>query len=1444
MCNREILSLRTVVVIALAYLAALVAPGAAGAVTLPAGFQQTTVFTGLERPMDVEIAPNGRVFVAEKSGFVKTYSNLADTTPTIAADLRTQVHNFSARGLMSIAVDPNYPSQPYIYVYYTLDAKIGETPPLYGDANGTWDSCAKATLGLDENCVAAGRISRLKLAGEVMAGQEQVLVEDWCQQYPVHTGGGLDFGADGYLYFTGGDGSTATFWDYGQTGTPSNPCADPPGTIGSLMSSPTSEGGRLRVQDLRTAGDPTGLDGTLIRIDPRTGAGAPGNPLLDSPDANERRILAYGLRNSVQLAIRPGTNDVWIGDRGGGYWEELDRVRDTSFVRNFGWPCYEGGLNAAGDPYTRIRPRSLEEALDICMNLYAAGNETVAPYWGYDHELNIVPNEACAKNATGGPAGALLSGLSFYPAAGGSFPAQYGKSLFFADRLRNCIFALLPGSDGLPERANVMLFASDAMRPTDLETTPAGDLLYVDQNTDEIHRISYVGNPGNRAPTAVLTSDRVTGPAPLSVKLDATTSNDPDLRDALSYEWDLDGDGEFDDSTSARPRFTLREPGAATVAVKVTDTGGLSSTNSLGIEVTEPVTTLTFSPTEDARVEKNHASTNFGTSDKLRSALNEYETYMRFQLSGIAGEVRSAKLKVMSSTNGTIDGPGVHGLTGEWTESAVTWATRPAPAGDAVSDTGAIPSNTYMDWDVSSLVSGNGALDLALISTSPDTVEFNSKDHVNPAKRPVLEVTFATPSDEEAPTAPTGLVAKTVGTNIQLDWTAASDTVGVTNYEVYRNGELLERTGAETSYTDTAAVVATPYEYTVKALDSSENRSAASEPASASVTDTWSPTEPDNLRATLSGGAVDLTWDAASDNVGVTGYRIYSGDTEVGSADGATSTSRTLAGLAAGPHTFTVRAIDAAGNLSGPSPAATANVPDTVKPSAPANLAGATAPGQVVLTWEASTDNVGVTGYRVYRNGSQVASVLGAITTFTHTNLQSGDADYSVRAIDAAGNLSDPSNTATVNIPDAEKPTTPGSLRATAGTGQVALSWQGSSDNVGVAGYRIYRNGAEVATVGSAARSYTDTGVVGSLSYTVRAFDGAGNLSNPSNTATANVADTVKPSTPANLTAAVGPSQVTLSWELSTDNVGVTGYRVYRNGTQVAYLLGAIGSFTDTGRTPGTYSYTVRATDAAGNLSDASNTATATVPDTQAPTAPRNLAAQAATSTRVDLTWTASSDNVGVTNYEVHRNGVLLAVTGNVTSYTDTTVSPLTAYQYTVTALDAQQNRSTQSNTASVTTPTTAVFAPIGDARVEEVNKKVNFGSAPTLGAQDSKKIESYLKFAIAGVSGPVKSAKLRLVALTDTVDGPSAREIKAKETAAWSESTVTWDKRAKTEGKEFDDKGAIAAGATVDFDVTSLVSGNGTVSFGLVSKSKDGVDFASREFADPAKRPVLIITF
>ena len=86
------------------------------------------------------------------------------------------------------------------------------------------------------------------------------------------------------------------------------------------------------------------LDGSIIRVDPLTGAGLPDNPFASSPDEDARRIIAYGLRNPFRFGFRPGTEELWVGDVGWNTWEEINRVRDVNdgVVENFGWPCYEG----------------------------------------------------------------------------------------------------------------------------------------------------------------------------------------------------------------------------------------------------------------------------------------------------------------------------------------------------------------------------------------------------------------------------------------------------------------------------------------------------------------------------------------------------------------------------------------------------------------------------------------------------------------------------------------------------------------------------------------------------------------------------------------------------------------------------------------------------------------------------------------------------------------------------------------------------------------------------------------------------------------------------------------------------------------------------------------------------------------------------------------------
>jgi RHS repeat-associated protein len=193
-------------------------------------------------------------------------------------------------------------------------------------------------------------------------------------------------------------------------------------------------------------------------------------------------------------------------------------------------------------------------------------------------------------------------------------------------------------------------------------------------------------------------------------------------------------------------------------------------------------------------------------------------------------------------------------------------------------------------------------------------------------------------------------------------------------------------------------------------------------------------------------------------------------------------------------------------------------------------------------------------------------------------------------------------------------------------------------------------------------------------------------------------ADITPPTAPTGLTAtAVGLSQINLSWTASTDNVGVPGYLVERcqgaGCTKFAQIVAVAGtSFSNTGVTAGTsYSYRVRANDAAGNLSGYSNVVSA-MTDATAPTAPVGLTATASSASQIDVRWTASTDNVGVTGYQVERcQGAgcttfaqIVAPTG--TSFSNTGLTAATSYSYRVRARDAAGNLSGYSNVASATT--------------------------------------------------------------------------------------------------------------------------------------------------------------
>jgi glucose/arabinose dehydrogenase len=481
---------------------------AAQASVLPSGFHDTVVFSGLTNPTAVRFSPDGRVFVAEKSGLLVEYDSLADTTPTTVADFSSETDDYDDRGLLGLALDPDFPARPYVYLLYTYDAPPGpdQTAPVWDDA------CPTPPGPTTDGCVVTGRLVRIQVSGDPAAGTPTTMVgspttlisDQWCQQFPSHSIGDLNFGADGELYVSAGDGASYTTADWGQFGgslplspTQANPCGDPPADIGTAESLPTSEGGSLRSQSARRpAGEEVTLNGTILRLDPATGAPAPGNPFGAPTDPsspidpssstdNKQRIVAYGLRNPFRFTIRPRTNELWIGDVGLSTWEEIDEDADPTAApaKNFGWPCYEGPAEVSD-----------YSSADLCTSLYADGTAT-GPYYTYNHQAQVVPGETCSQSN-----GSSITGLAFYD--GGTYPSSYSGALFFADHTRNCIWAMLPGANGLPDPTDIQTFVAPAPHPVDLETGPGGDLFYVDLDDGQIHRITYTAPSPTPPPSA------------------------------------------------------------------------------------------------------------------------------------------------------------------------------------------------------------------------------------------------------------------------------------------------------------------------------------------------------------------------------------------------------------------------------------------------------------------------------------------------------------------------------------------------------------------------------------------------------------------------------------------------------------------------------------------------------------------------------------------------------------------------------------------------------------------------------------------------------------------------------------------------------------------------------------------------------------------------------
>ena len=378
-------------------------------------------------------------------------------------------------------------------------------------------------------------------------------------------------------------------------------------------------------------------------------------------------------------------------------------------------------------------------------------------------------------------------------------------------------------------------------------------------------------------------------------------------------------------------------------------------------------------------------------------------------------------------------------------------------------------------------------------------------------------------------------------------------------------------------------------------------------------------------------------------------------------------------------------------------------------------------------------------------------------------------------------------------VADATPPSVPAALHTTSvAYNRVELAWSASGDpESGVSGYRIYRGGAFQTFVSGTAFIDSTVSAGATYTYTVRSVNGAALVSADSNTATALTpvaTDTEDPSVPAGLHVdGVTTTTVALGWSASTDNVGVTGYRVYRDSVLVGTVSGV--SFGDTGRTPGaSYSYRVSAIDAAGNESAqaaAVSARTADLTDTEDPSVPAGLQVGAITTTTLHLSWTASTDNRGVTGYRVYRDSVLVGTVSGV-SFGDTGLAPSTSYSYAVSAFDATGNESAQSTAVPARTlnpgEVTHTVRLEGTAQIEDAflfasQPTTNQGSTPYVDTIDRFVIKYQLPPALLGHR--VVSARAGFFVWAQRNYQPDQYLELYRVTRDWTEAAVTWNSAA-----------------------------------------------------------------
>jgi len=598
--------------------------------------------------------------------------------------------------------------------------------------------------------------------------------------------------------------------------------------------------------------------------------------------------------------------------------------------------------------------------------------------------------------------------------------------------------------------------------------------------------------------------------------------------------------------------------------------------------------------------------------------------------------------------------------------------------------------------------------------------------------------------DTTPPTVPTGLAAIVLSSSqINLSWNASTDPDNPPSqltYGVYRNSTRIGTTAAGvTSWADSGLAPNTTYSYTVSAIDPAGNSSAQSVAVQATTPpqgDTSPPTVPTNLAVTgITTSTVSLAWSASTDNVGVAGYKIYRGGVQVG-VSGVVSYTDT--GLAASTtYTYTVSAYDAAGNNSAQSApvSATTATPDTQAPTvsitSPANNQTVSGPTTIAAN---ATDNVGVIGVQFQLDGGKLGTEMTSppySTSWDTTQTVNGPHVLTAIARDAAGNKATSlavtvtvSNTLlrpySTNFPLTENPiseggnwvngqkngndwgdvqTTPGLAFGTnAGgfadpTALVAGSW-GPDQTAQATVHSVNQNDSITEEVELRLRSnispHNITGyeINFRCSKTNNAYSQIVRWNGPLGDFTY-------------LWASGGPQYGVANGDVVKATIVGNVITVYINGVQ----MGQVTDNTFAMGSPGMGFYLSGASGINSDFGFTSFMASdGLTSDTSPPSIPANLSASVISSSEIDLSWSASTDNVAVAGYQIFRNNTQIATTTS-PGFFDKNVVPGIQYTYSVSAFDAAGNVSAQSSPViAETSPDPDITPPSVPANLQSSN--------------------------------------------------------------------------------------------------------------------------------------------